>query len=303
MAKIKYDVSGVDPEESKNVGNFEDPKPGLYRAKVKEINPGFSKGADGKPDRSKPRVEVIFSILDARYKGAQLWGYLTYGEGFPARKYDQFLLAFGISTKKRKGEWDSDKVVNKTCLVRVKAGTRQDGSYRAEVGAVLEDDGRVIDGDASDAAGSDEEWEGGDEELIEDGDESMEDEEYDVDARREELMALTAPEIKPIAKELGIGVSGKKKAEVVEAIIEAETADPEEEEGELEDDDEELLDDDEGTYLTEDQLKAMEVAELKETAGQFDIEIKGKKKSQVIAEILEAQAAPEDGDGDDELPF
>ena len=111
---------------------------------------------------------------------------------------------------------------------------------------------------------------------------------------------MTAPELRAIAKEMGIGVSGKKKAEVIDEIVASE----------LEGDDEELLDDDEESieddseYITEDQLKEMDIPTLKQTAVDFDIEVKkGMKKSAVIAAILEAQAAPEDSEDDGEEPF
>lgn len=325
MAKIKFDVGDVDLDDAASIGNFEEPKPGVYRAKVKEMNPGFSKDSTGKPDKDRPRIEVVFEVLDDRYRGATLWSYLTFGEGFPKRKMTQFLIAFGIVKKgsKTAGEFDTNKIVNKTCMVRVKAGKNQDGEYRAEVGAVLPDTGES----ASDSSGDDDLVDDSaavDDDIIGDDDESMvEDDgseeggEFDADARRAELLAASVDDLKAIVKEYKEGgadltISGKKKAEVVEMIVayEEETfsaSDGEEEtladdDDIIADDDDVISDDGDGEeYLTDEQLRAMDNKTLVETAKQFDVAVKkGMTKSEVVAAILTAQAAPAD---DDAPPF
>jgi len=137
--KIKYDVSGVDPADSVG-GSFEDPKPGVYKCKVKSITHGFSKGDDGKPDKSRARLEVVYELLEPPYKGSRLWDYLSFSEAAQWR-LDQFLQAVGVTNaKKRKGEFDTDELVGMPVRVRVKGETQTVGgqeTYRARVGAVL----------------------------------------------------------------------------------------------------------------------------------------------------------------------
>lgn len=136
MAKVKFDVSGTDPSE--NAGKiFEDPVPGVYKAKVQACNHGFSKGDDGKPDRTRPRLEVVYEVTDAKdggkYRGSRVWDYVVFTEASQWR-LDQFLMAMGISnTKKRKGEFDTDDLVNMPVKIRIKAETGTSvaaGDYR-----------------------------------------------------------------------------------------------------------------------------------------------------------------------------
>lgn len=135
MAVVKFDVSGTDPEKASQ--SFEPPKPGVYLAKVAEINSGFSKNDDGKPDRQRPRLEVVYHIADGDYKNAPLWDYLSFSEDSQWRM-DQFLQAVGVSSKKkRKGSFDTDSLLGKIVKVRVKADTNQSGDYRAKVGGVM----------------------------------------------------------------------------------------------------------------------------------------------------------------------
>lgn len=317
--KIKYDVTGSDPEEAIASGNFEQPKPGVYPASIAEVNVGFSKDEKtGKPDKKKPRMEVIFKIEGDNYKGAQVWAYYVL-PGHPSfedkdkkkgamEKMDQLLLAVGFTDgkKNRSGEFDPQKaLVGKKVRVRVRGGTAQDGeTYRAEFGSVF------APGDDDDVAGD----VSGDEELIEDDgneeiideDEITEDKEYDWDARQSELAQMSVPDLKEHAKTLDITLKGLgTKSKLVDAILEAEqsvVAQAEGDDDEIIADDEEIIEDDGSEYLTEDALKEMETADLVETAKQFDVTTKGKKKSEVIAAILEAQAAPS-GDDDEELPF
>jgi hypothetical protein len=299
VSEIKYDVTGVDHEKSR-ARTGEPPKPGVYRCKIRELNPGFSKGEDGKPDRSRPRIEVIAEVIDERYQGAYLYSYLTYDEN-SKWKFDQFLQAMGFDTEKNeKGKFKTEKMVGKTLKIRVRAGSNQSGEYRGEVGSFLPDDGEEDTSEDEEALEdmSDE----NDEELLEEEEEDLvEEEEED---REAELSAMSVDDLKPIAKDLGITLSGKTKKTLIEAILEAETA-AEGEEEVIED--EEVIEEDESIeedsdYLTEDQLKAMSPEELREVAKDFDLDVKALRvKSKVIAAILEAQGAPT-GD-DEEMPF
>lgn len=313
MVKLKVDNRDVTEEEAASAGGFADsPKPGLYRFRVEELNEGWSKNEEGKPDKSRPYIEGVLKCADKDYAGAMVWTYFLQ-PGHPSynkkdkAKFDQFLRAIGfLSDKKRTGEFDSDKhAVGKYITVQIRAGKNQDGTYRGEYSKAFPDGHEGVSG------GDDETLE--DEGLLEEGDEELLDDEAsasDWDARREELEAAQVGDLKPIAKEYGITLAGHKKASLIDAILEYEQSLGDEDDESLEDDDE-LLDDEEevleeeasGPYLTREELGAMETAELIKTAKDFDLVTKGKKKSQVIDEIITAQAAPGDVDEDGELPF
>jgi len=136
MGIVKFDVSGSDPDRATQ--SFEPPKPGVYRAKVAELNSGFAKSREtGKPDPKRPRLEVVYHLLDDPYKNAPLWDYLSFSEE-AQWKMDQFLQAVGIaSKKKRKGSFDSDSLIGKIVKVRVRGGKNLSDEYRAEVGGVM----------------------------------------------------------------------------------------------------------------------------------------------------------------------
>lgn len=189
MAKIKYDVSGVDHKKAKEAVSFEQPTPGVYPAIVKEMNPGFSKGDDGKPDKTRPRVEVIFTVTGKKFKGAQLWYYLTFGDGYPKEKFDQFLQAFGVNTtKKAKGDFDTDDFIGEACKIHVRAGKSQSGEYRGEVSNVVEhddaddddDDDGDLDDDGDDETKDDDDPDEGD---GDDGDDDPEDDYDDMEVK------------------------------------------------------------------------------------------------------------------------
>lgn len=318
MAKIKFDVSQSDPDEAKEVvsGLADSPKPGLHRFRIKEVDAGFSKGEDGKPDKNKPRIEVVFECQSAAHRGAHVWVYYLQ-EGHEkyqkrdAQKWDQLLLALGIASKtKRAGTIDTDKqMVGKFIVGNVKAGKSQTGEYRGEIAQVFPDGHEGAEPSAED----DDELIDESEEVVDDED-VMDDEGVDWDARTSELSQMSGDELKAIAKEwkdAGWDITiGGTKAALVDKIVAVEQAASEqtEEDEEVVSDDDEVLDDDEvieeeedtTIYLTREQLMAMESKDLIAAAKDFDIVTKGKKKSEVIAEILTAQAAPGD---EDEMPF
>jgi len=321
MVKLKYDVSESDPEEAKAQGTFEAIKPGLYLFEITEVNVGFSKGEDGKPDKTKPRIEVVFSCLDSKYKNAKVWGYFVQ-KGHPsydkkaAQKFDQLLLAvkFTDGKKNRAGELDTDKhIKGKKVVVRVRAGKNQDGDARGEFGSVFPPEtptgsSDTTGGTADDELieGDDETIEGGDDEMIEEGEGG---EEIDWDDRKAELLGADVPTLKDIAKTYEVKITGMKKSEVVDALIEFEKANvPTGDDDEILDDDEEIIEDDSNgkEYLTREGLLAMETPEIARIAKEdFDLVIKGKKKSEVISMIIVAQAAPGDVDPEtgEEMPF
>lgn len=323
MPKIKIDTSGVSEDEAKafGSGSGESPRPGVYKAKVIEVNPGYAKDGDGGPDKKKPRLEVIYQIQGGEFGGSQLWEYVilpgheSFGDSAKKRMF-QLLRAVGL--KPTLSELDTDKLVNKAVRVRVRKGTNQEGDYRGEFGAVFKDSDSDIKLTSTAAAKDD-----SDDELIDDDEAVLDDEggteETDWDARKVELAAMSAPDLKAIAKEWkdnGWDLTiGGTKSELVDKIIavEQEAANLPDDEAVtddddviIDDDDDVIIDDDDKSeYLTEEQLKAMDPKDLLKLAkDDFDIDAKAaglKTKNTLIAAILEAQGATS---GDDEdMPF
>lgn len=155
---IKFDVSDQDPDES--TAAPEPPPPGLYKAKIVQATPGYKTGEDGKPDKSAPRIEVIYQCLESAddrnkdYKGnGRVWDYVTFYDT-TKRQLDQFLQAIGVATKsKRSGQFDPEKVaLNKIVKVRV-YGRKGEENYRPQVGGVWKWDGAQDDGSTDDGLG------------------------------------------------------------------------------------------------------------------------------------------------------
>lgn len=302
MVKIKYDVTESTAEEAKAYkGGFDPIKPGLYAFEIADVKPGYTKGDDGKPDKTKPRLEVVFKCLDAKFKDAQVWAYFVL-KGHPsydkkqAQKFDQLLLATKITDGKsnRSGDLDTDRLKSKKVVVRIRQGRTQDGEPRGEYDSVFPS--------GTSTGSSDTTTTSDDEEMIEGGDDVIADE-TDWDARKEELLGADVPTLKAIAKEYELKVSGKK-SDVVDALIAFEK----EQEDTVASDDDEIIDDDEEIiedtteYLTREGLAAMETPEIARIAKEdFDLTIRGKTKREVIDMIITAQAAP--GDGGEEEPF
>lgn len=264
MAKIKYKIADADAFDS---GYAEPPKPGgPYAAKVAEINAGFSKGDDGKPDKNRPRLQVITEITDVRFKGARVWDYITFSPN-TEWKLANFLTAFGLGDKGNpSGEFDTKKLAPKgsdvekngkvvewttkspgaPCRVVIRGGTDQNDNYRAEIRTYLpvgEDDEEPDADDFDDNAAADVDEADGDDDFDEgdgddadadDEDDEMEDDE-DEGHTEEELKAMVPDDLKALAKELDIKVKGKKKSEVIALILAAESAEDEDDD----DDDEE----------------------------------------------------------------
>lgn len=253
MAKLKIDVSGVDPEKSV-AGAGEKPRPGVYHGVLVSADLGYKKGDDGKPDKSAPRLEPIFKIVDAKAKspatsehpngqdanGTLLYDYINVVDESSTWKLDQFLMAAGILTpKKRTANLDTDKLKDIKMRVRVKADT-YNGEYSAKVGAWLA--AGTGDGDDADEGTKDDDFEelGGGEKDSDDDDGFEDfgggDDEPEAAAEghtEESLKALEPKEVAKIAKEeFGInpndipGKGAAKVAKAIEMILEAQDDDP-----------------------------------------------------------------------------
>lgn len=177
MPKIKYDVSGEDHDRAASGANA--PKPGWYNARIKSCASGFAKDDSGKSDKSRPRIELVYEIRDKKYRGAQVYDYISLLEA-SKWKLDQFLQAVGIKTsKKEKGTFDTDDVQGTDVKLRVRGDTYND-EYRAKVG-------RVASADAETDEDDEEEEETDEEEEEEEEEESDEEEDEEEDEDEEEL--------------------------------------------------------------------------------------------------------------------
>lgn len=307
MAKVKVDMSGQDPKDSLG---FKPIPVGIHRMKLVSLDPGYAKNPDTKKeDKNRPKLTAVLRDMDKQY--GQVWYHLSFSpENYPRQKMDQFLMAIGaLSDKKRKAEFDTADYINKVLEVRI-VPERDRPDYTPRVLDVYPDGG-----------GSDFDFDDGELDTeFNTKDFSMEpDEEEEDDGlfTREDLESKSAADLRTILKEdYEESTRVRDKDKLIEMILKFQAEYCEEqgisnpaEYGEddpvVEDDDEEFEDEDEdgdeeeSEYLTEEALKAMDRAELLKTAGEFDITAKGKRPSKLIEEILAAQAAPED----DEEPF
>ena len=152
MPMIKFDVTDQDPDESTSAP--EPPPPGLYKAKIVSAVPGYKNGEDGKPDKSAPRIEVTYEVIESAddknpgVKGGRVWDYVTFYET-TKRRLDQFLQAIGVADKsKRKGQFDPEKqAVGKIVKIRVNARKGEE-EYRPNLAGVWKWDGKGGSGSA-----------------------------------------------------------------------------------------------------------------------------------------------------------
>lgn len=159
MAKVKIKVGKEDVEKSADAGDFEQAPPGMYVFELKEVNPGYTKGDDGKEDKSRPYLECIWKPIGSGREGApltaqlsQIWDYVSFGEA-SKWKMAQFALAVGLKVN-AKGEIDSEieieegkpgTIIGTKAIGRVKKDKDQEGNYRAKIGGLYNMDGAAAE--------------------------------------------------------------------------------------------------------------------------------------------------------------
>lgn len=224
MPMIKFDVSASDPEAA--VGGGEPPKPGVYSCKIVGCKLGYKKKEDSEElDKSRPRIEVIYQVLDdGEFKGSQLYDYISLGEA-SVWKLDQFLLALGLaSSKKRTGQWDPEKQKSKEVKVLVAKDNNSDGEYRAKVRKVLRLEGATTK--KAPVVVEEEEME------LEVDTELTAEEPFGAENlwTEEDLAAMDNAQLKEAAKKFDLVIKGMRRTQVVEAILDAQgTNDPDDE--------------------------------------------------------------------------
>lgn len=172
--KIKYDTTNVDRSKKE----IKPPKPGIYKMKITEVKIGESNGGD-------PMLTFVVRMQENKSakesKGYGFWDRVTLTEA-AAWKLDQYLVAIGIdTTKKKKGTLDADKFLNVEVMGRVKSGM-YDGAYSPELAAVLP----MPDDDDDDDEDDDDDDEDSDDDDSDDDDEDDEDEDEDDEDEDEE---------------------------------------------------------------------------------------------------------------------
>jgi len=221
MVKIKFDVSGSDPDAAVADFAFEQPPVGLYQARLEELNTGYSKDGEGKPDKNRPRLECIYKLvsdaegkdLDKNY--SRVWDYVSLKSEAAEWKLDQFCQAMGLASgNKRKGTIDTQALATKAdgeetghqgklVKLRVTADKDLDGNYRGRVGGVFAmEDQLDEDDELADV-------------LEEDEEETSEEDVW----TEEDIDRMKSAELKELVKEYEIEVpKGSKVADVKQLV-------------------------------------------------------------------------------------
>lgn len=278
MAKIKFDVSNVE-----DGGDFTQAKPGMYIAKIAEVN-------EKESSKGNPMLEIIFEITrDSKGKKvkerySRIWHYvITDPESGAFFRMKELVKALGL---KLKGTLDTDKIVGTELQIQVKADKDLEDNYRAKIGKVL-----ALPEDEDD---EDEDDEDDDDDIEDEDDESEDDDDDDEEAYTEEdLDELDNDELKEVAEEFDLDIpkrlTDKGRAKLIDAILEAQ------EEGEEDDEDDEEEDDDESDY---DSMSRKElIAEIKERGLKAP---RGAEEGDLIAILEEDDDSEGDDDEDDD---
>lgn len=297
MAKIKYDVKGVDPKLDRKL-----PKPGVYRCKITSC-------VDAKPSGKDRRLEVQYEITEGDNKGFVLYDYINLDSEAAAWKLAQFVAAVGLGPK---GTLDPEKLVGTALSVRTKLQAETDQWPAKAVPATLmpldgdedEDEDEDLDDDDETEDTDDDTDEDEDDEDSDDDDDDDEDEEW----TEEELEALDKDELKDAADEAGVDfpegkLSAKRKAQIIADILASQEEDDDEDDDEDEDEDDE---DESPDYSEMDLDELTEAAEendldLAEILGKGKKKLKGAKAKKALIAALEAMD-DDDEDEDDESP-
>lgn len=239
MAKIKYNVKGVE------TGGGPLPKAGIYRCKVTSC-------VDGKPADKGRRLEVVYEIQsdssgDKTHKGHKLYDYIPLERDDMDWKVAQFIRAMGMPDV---GDFDPKETVGTALNVRVRIQPESEEYAAKATPATL----IPLDGEEdSDGENLEEET---------DGEEGGEDEAW----TEEELEALEKAELKEVAGEFEVAwprrLTDAGKAKVIAAILEAQGAAEESEDG----DDEDAVDGEADELWTEEELTELDDETLKGVA-------------------------------------
>lgn len=196
--KITYDVTEA------QVGEFPQPTPGLYPAKIFSEEVGDSKAGN-------PMLTLVFEIKTGEFKNSRLWHYIML-DGSADWRLREVTDALGF---KAKGSLDTAKLVGGDVLLRITGQNSEEYGYQARVKNVLK------------AAGEEEDESEDEEPDEEDGDDEAPYSEWTLTELREELA------------ERELTIRGKTTKEKLVAALEANDEDLAGEDEEPEDEPEE----------------------------------------------------------------
>lgn len=192
-------------------------------------------------------------------------------------KLRDLFIAAGVEVPKKVVTLDPGKVVGKKIAAEVEEETGQYAG-RSQVQATYPLD--ILDEDGGDSEPDDDEEY--DEEEVDEDEVDDEAEGGDEDELREELEALTLPQLRKRAKDNGIDHAGVKKADLLEMIIEEEL-------GEVDDDEDEDLDDED---LDDEELEEDEFEDEDEEEEEEEPEPAPRRRAAAPAKKAPAKAAP-----------
>lgn len=311
MPKLKRSVKGAPDRTGFESYDGPEPKPGVYRGKIKTCALRESSNGSG---------NLYYNVLielearkgdkeNVRYDGYPAWVRLvmTEKEGNLARE-KQFYRALNLKTEEPDvlhDEIDDGGKVKKIggkdpigAIVKVDIKTdRYEGEQRLSPDAIYP----VDPAKESDADADEEEPEEDDDDIDEDedfDDDDVEDEEDEAEEEVPDYASMKLPELKRLAKDAGIDSKGKSAKALAAALTEAWEA----EEDEADDDDEPEEDEEEGTTVAE--AREWKLTQLKkfarEEGGYPAADLNGLKAPEIIEMLVDDEVLIM---GDDEPPF
>jgi hypothetical protein len=237
--KIRLDFSKV---EERSGWNTKEIPEGVHEMKIVSVEVGEAKdGTD----------MITYGLVptNPKYK-TRLFPYYCKLQQNQLFKIRDLLVAAGISVPKKVTSIDPEAPVGKIVAAEVSDETGQyagrssiDGIYDRSIAEDDNDAGDEPDDEVEDDEVEDEVDEEEDFDDEEDSEEEDDEDEDGDDELREEIEALTLPELRKRAKGLGIDTAGVKKDALIELVLEEELGD-EDDEDEDDLDDEELEDED-----------------------------------------------------------
>lgn len=223
VKKIRLDFSKVEERSGWNTRHIPE---GLHSMKIEAVQE--TEAQDGTD-------MLVYALVptEGKYKTRRFPFYCKLQQNQLWKLRDLFVAA-GIPVPKKVQQLDPAKVVGKVIAAEA---TDETGQYegRSSIQATYPLD-ILDDTDAPSDEDEDEEY---DEDEVDEDDEVEEDEEEDDE---EDLETLTLPELRKLAKSLGIDHTGLKKADLIESIEEEQAGADEDDEDEDDLDDEDLED-------------------------------------------------------------
>jgi hypothetical protein len=147
VAKVKIKASKEAVEKAEDQGDFVLAPKGVYVADLVECAPGYAKGDDQKPDKTRPYLECVWKITGVGREDAKpperygnVWDYVSFSEESEWKRA-QFGTAVGLPLKN--GEIDGEieieegkpgSVIGVRALLRLKHEKDRENEPKAKIG-------------------------------------------------------------------------------------------------------------------------------------------------------------------------